>query len=501
MSKSRVRASPVIAALLAALVAACTADARRAAPPPAGPIEVRIGTFLPAVPQGNPTMALAGFLTAEPLVTVTWDGRAVFRLIESVEELKEGRLLSVKLKPNLRFHSGESVTAERVREIILPKVPRFAAQDIKDITTNGSDRLVFHLFRNYTFKAVDLSAFVVDGAERADHRTGPFKVVSTGPPIVLESFGQYDQGPPSVSRIEIREFPTHRAAWSAMLRGDVNFLHEVNRDAIGFIQAGGQMKAYPLLRPFYTALVFNHRHPVLRRREVRVALNEAIDRREVVRNGLRGHGEVAEGPFWPHHWAYPHGRVPVSHNPEAARVRLDAAGLKIRRPSSQEMPSRLAFTCLLPLGDTRFERIALVIQRQLFAIGVDMRLEPVPIRRLYERAAKGDFEAFVSEATTGRTLKFPYDMWHSKGGYALSGYSAADTALDRMKLARNDDEVRSGVLDVMRVLQSDPPAIFLTLPREVRAADNVFDIPYETDRDVFYTLWQTRWRTTQTARR
>jgi peptide/nickel transport system substrate-binding protein len=463
---------------------------------------VRIGTFLPDVPQGNPTDALAGFLSAEPLVTVTWDGRPVHRLIESVAESEDGRQLTVKLKPNLRFHSGEPVTADRVREIIRPKVARFAALDIENVTADSNDKLVFHLFRPHTFKTVDFSTFVVDGGDRADHRTGPFRVVSEGPPILLEPFAQYDQGPPaSVSRIEIQEYPTHRAAWSAMLRGEVNFLHEVNRDAIGFVQAGGQVRPYPLLRPFYSALVFNIRHPVLGRQEVRVALDEAIDRREVVSNGLRGHGEIAEGPFWPHHWAYPHGRVPLSHNPEAARVRLDAAGLRVRRAAAAEMPSRLSFTCLVPLGDSRFERIALVVQRQLFAIGVDMRLQAVPIRSLYERAAKRDFEAFISEATTGRTLKFPYDMWHSKGGYALSGYSAADAALDRMKMARTDDEVRPAVLEVMRVLRSDPPAIFLTLPREVRAADTAFDIPYETDRDVFYTLWQTRWRSEQTARR
>ena len=500
MPLSHVRPA-ICAAILAAAVSACTTDARPAAPAVRGPLVVRIGMFLPDVPQGNPTTALAGFLTTEPLVTVTWDGRAVFRLIESVEESEDGMLLTATLKPKLRFHSGELVTAARVRDIIRPKVKRVAAVDIKDITTDGETKLVFHLYRPHTFKAVDLSAFVVDGGDRPDHRTGPFRVVSDGPPIVLEPFAEYDQGAPtSVSRIEIREFQTHRAAWSAMLRGEVNFLHEVNRDAIGFIQTGGQMRPYALLRPFYSALVFNVRHPILGRREVRVALNEAIDRQEVVSNGLRGHGEIAEGPFWPHHWAYPHGRVPLSHNPEAARVRLDAAGLPVHRSVAGEMPSRLSFTCLVPLGDSRFERIALVVQRQLFAIGVDMRLQAVPIPTLYARAGKGDFEAFISEATTGRTLKFPYDIWHSKGGYALSGYSAADAALDRMKMARFDDQVRPAVLDVMRVLRDDPPAIFLTLPREVRAADSSFDIPYDTDRDVFYTLWQTRWRSEQKAR-
>ena len=60
-----------------------------------------------------------------------------------------------------------------------------------------------------------------------------------------------------------------------MMRDEVNFLHEVNREAIEFIEAGGDLRAYPLLRPYVVSLVFNTKHPLLRRREVRIALNEA----------------------------------------------------------------------------------------------------------------------------------------------------------------------------------------------------------------------------------
>jgi len=42
----------------------------------------------------------------------------------------------------------------------------------------------------------------------------------------------------------------------------------------------------------------------------------------------------------------------------------------------------------------------------------------------------------------------------------------------------------------MQVMRNDPPAAFLTWPREARAADIGFEIPYETDRDIFGTLWQ-----------
>ena len=39
------------------------------------------------------------------------------------------------------------------------------------------------------------------------------------------------------------------------------------------------------------------------------------------------------------------------------------------------MPSRLSFTCLVFNDDSRFEHLALLLQRQLADVGIDMRLQ------------------------------------------------------------------------------------------------------------------------------
>ena len=491
MSANRARASICTAAALAAvLTAACGGDARRAAVDQG--LKLQIGTFVPK--EHIPGLVL--LLSSEPLVSVDWDGRPSFKLAESAEMSADGLTLRVKLRSDVRFHNGERVTAQGVRDLLLPML--LTTNDVADVTSIGEDRLTIRLHRAHSFKPVDLSFFTIDHPKRLDLRTGPFKVVSLEPSPVLEPFAQYHGGAPRVQRVEIKEYPTHRAAWTAMMRRDVNFLHEVSRDAIEFIDAGGDIRTYPLLRPYYVPLVFNVRHPVLQRREVRIALTEAIDRNEIVRNGMRTHGEPAEGPFWPHHWAYPRGRYPVPFNPEAAEARLDGAGLRVVR-REPEMPTRFGFTCLIPAGDTRFERIALLVQRQLFAIGVNMQLQAVPVGVLLDRFLKGNFEALIYEMATGRTLNFPYRFWHSQG-LLSAGYSSADEALDRMKLAATEDDLRVAVADVMRIMRADPPAVFLAMPREMRAADRSFQIEYETDADIFGTLWEMRRAGTEQAR-
>ena len=449
---------------------------------------VRIGTFVESRVQW-----LAGMLSAEPLVSVGWDGRPVYRLAESVTESKDGTFLTVMLRPDARFHNGERVTAKVVAELLTKKLgDPDQLSDISAIEAASERELTIKLNRPNSFKAVDLFDYAVEDDSRPQLRTGPFRVASLAPRVELESFKEYYQGTPSVDRVEIKFFSTQRGALTAMMRGEVNFLHEVSRESISFIEDGGDIRAYPLLRPFTVPLVFNQKHPILGRREVRIALNEAIDRAEVVANGMRGYGQPADGPFWPHHWAYPGGVHAQAYNPKAAALRLDAAALPLVARGDAAMPSRFAFTCLVVAGrDTRFERIALVVQRQLFAVGIDMQLRLVSsLGEFRQLITRGDWDAFIFEVASGRTLRFPYRFWHSKEAVLPTGYSAADGALDRMLLARTDDDVRLAVADVLRVFRQDPPAVFLAFPREARAAHVSFEIPYEPDRDIFGTFRQ-----------
>ena len=446
-------------------------------------------------PRATAAVDTVGLFSSEPLVAAAWDGRPIYKLAESVEESEKQNQLIVTLRKDVRFHNGDVITAPVVRDLLKKKLGSYAPE-VATIDALDDRRLVFTLHKPATRKPEDLSTLIVDSNDTPELlalRTGPFRITSTNP-VVLERFDGYYQAASAVQRLEIRQYPTQRAAWTGMMLGEVNFLHEVNRDAIDFIEAGGDIKAYPLLRPYYTALVFNMRHPVLNRREVRVAINEAVDRNELVKNGMRGNGRVAEGPFWPYHWAYPHGRFPVSFNPEAAKLRLDGAGLPVVPGKAGQMPARFTFSCLVIANDDRFERIALLVQRQLYFVGIEMRIVPVPASDILARLVGGDFDAYLMETGSGRILKWAHRFWHSpppgSNQFVRTGYVAADAALDRLQIAHGDDAVREAVSDVMHVMRNDPPAAFLVWPREARAADASLDIPYEADHDIFGTLWQ-----------
>jgi ABC-type transport system substrate-binding protein len=202
----------------------------------------------------------------------------------------------------------------------------------------------------------------------------------------------------------------------------------------------------------------------------------------------------------PEHWAYsPPGR-PFEFNPPAARLRLEKAGLRPQSSVGGRMPSRFAFTCIV-YGDSRFERQAILIQKQLAEIGVEMRLVQLAPDQFGARMASGDFDAFLVEFA-GRSLGWVHEFWRSReNGRINSGYRSADAVLDRIKAGRSDEEIRQGVADLGRILTEDPPAAFLAWQETTRAVARKFDVGPETSGDIMANIWQWRPAPVQQAAR
>ena len=153
--------------------------------------------------------------------------------------------------------------------------------------------------------------------------------------------------------------------------------------------------------------------------------------------------------------------------------------------------------------DSTYEKIAIVLQKQLYEIGVDMEVEALSISELGNRISTGDFDAILAERTSGRSLVWTYLTFHSSKGF---GYQAADKVLDRLRLASSDGEVRAAVSDLQQVIHDDPPAIFFAWPTVARVVSSKFQVlddsgrpvPEDSGRDVIGTLRQ--WKLTQAAK-
>ena len=428
------------------------------------------------------------------------DGRQAERLVTRWAWDETQTKLTLTLRTDVYFHDGTHLTPELAAKALRAAAVRsFPSAKIKEIAPLGADAVTIALSEPNSFLLQDLSLTSLTLPGKKNVGTGPFQVESEPTPSqwVLKAFPKHYRGAPGLAQIDLFVYPTQRNAWAALMRGEVDMLHEVSRDAAEFVEAESTVNTYSFVRPYYIPLVFGTRHPVLKRAEVRIAINEALDRAAIVKDGMRGRGSVAEGPIWPPHWAFAGAGQGFVFDPKSARARLDAAGLPVKT-EADGTPMRFSFSCLMLANDTRFDRIAAAVQKQLADVGIDMQLVPVPQDQLETRLAEGDFDALIFEFA-GRSLAWSYMFWKSGQGPLNTGYVAADPVLDRMRRARSDDEVKAAVAELGRVFHLNPPAAFLVWQETSRAVSTGFDLASEKNRDIFTNISQ--WRRAREARK
>ena len=490
-----------VVAAAAVVASACTTREASSS----GPGTMRVGLGAPARPTpGSGINYVVSAMTTEPWLTNQPNGRVADRVVREWTWDEAGTTLFLKLRNGVRFHDGTLLTAPISAEALQLAVKGAEAPSlstVQSIRALDNDTVALKLSEPNSFLLSDLSLVSVrqPGDPKGSIGTGPFRVLSrTEEQVVLEAFPQYYRGRPALQQIVLRNYPTQRNAWAALMRGQIDMLFNISREAVDFVAAETTIKTYSSPNPYYTVLAFNERHPILKNREVRRALNYALDKTALVRDGLRGHGRPADGPLVPEHWAYAPPPDPFVYDPAAARARLDAAGFPMRPGTGGRMPSRLSFTCIV-VDDPRFERLAILVQKQLADIGVDMVLEPWPMRDFVGRVQTGEFDAFLVEMA-GHSLNWVYDFWRSReNGRAITGYTSANAVLDRIRTARTDEEVKAGVVEMVRILHEDPPAAFLAWQQTFRAVSERFDVGSEPDRDIVRNLWQ--WRVAPTSQR
>jgi len=446
-------------------------------------------------------------LFAEGLTAINGHGEPTKRLADSWEWDKPGLTLTVHLRPGVRFHDDTPVTAEVVAAIL--RAGEFDGfEAIKKIEAPDAQTVRFRLSRPDGFLPSALAGAMIVDSKKPNIGTGPFKLVPKSDPLEAVRNNSYYRGQPGIERIKVISYATPRASWVGLMKGDVDMALEINRESVEFLEGAVRFDIYPSMQPYYIPLVFNFRNPILARPEVRRAISDAIDRDEIVSQGMRGRGQaaVANDPIWPSHWAYNTSALRRSPNPQAARVLLDAAGLPLRAAQPGQRASRFQLKCMFYNGDPQFERIALLLQRQLAAVGIDLVLEGLNDTEIGKRLREGRFDSYLYQLTSGRDLTWAYRFWHSPSG-ALgtvlqnTGYNGADAVLDRLRQARLPEDIRIGVGDLRQRFYDDVPAVVLAWAQVTRAVDARFDMGERSDPEILANMYLWRPAAAQTASR
>jgi peptide/nickel transport system substrate-binding protein len=414
-------------------------------------------------------------LTIESLGKVAADGRIVPSLAKVWTVADDNRSVLIEIRAGVRFHDGSPMTTAVVADILRAKLPvslGIAYEDIAAIAPVSDTHIRIDLRQP--------SQFVLEGLEERISKpgkpgspavgTGAFAVVDSEAVAEMRGVADYYMGAPEIERIIVTMYPSIRAAWAELLRENLDFVYEVGQDALDSLQPSTTVNVFTYTRSYQHFILLNPRVASIRSAAIRRALNAAVDRAAIVRDGLNGHGIVSSGPLWPRNWAAS-GLTGFPYDPAGAAQAVKAAREPIR------------FRCLVAPED---ERIALVVQRQLAQVGVEMVLEEGTVESNSARLRSGDFDALLGGMVSGPSVLRTYLWWHSKGSRTPSKFATAtiDAALDRVRHATTDDEYRAGVASFQQAVLDDPPAVFLAWGDRARALSARFQLPPETEPNI-----------------
>jgi peptide/nickel transport system substrate-binding protein len=161
--------------------------------------------------------------------------------------------------------------------------------------------------------------------------TGPYKVVEfrADQALILEAHDEYWGGRPPIKRIRFMEVPEVAARINMLRAGEADFACDIPPDQIAGIEGDRKYEVQGGTILNHRVSTFNQSHPVLKDPRVRRAFTHSVDRDAIVESLWNGRTVVPKGLQWEYYndmliadW-----RVP-KYDPAEARRLLKEAGYK-----------------------------------------------------------------------------------------------------------------------------------------------------------------------------
>ncbi|MBI4714645.1 MAG: hypothetical protein HY760_01640, partial [Nitrospirae bacterium] len=353
----------------------------------------------------NPLLGVSG--VSSHLWNLVYDGlirfdarmEAVPHLASSWRISDDGRRWVFFLRSGVRFHDGMELTAEDVvftYDLIRKKgrsgLYGSGLREVEQVTAGGRYRVEILLRKPspaflYHLDAPILPRHFWEGEDLKDSQlnrrpvgTGPYRLaVWKKDGVRLEANRSYFLGPPPVKAIWMRSYPSQEGAWAGLITGEADFFWMTNPKGFQIMEQVHHIKVYRVPKPYVYMVAFNLTSPMFSVRRVRQALNYAVDKEVLVQEVLNGMGRVASGLVFTGSWAYKRDLAPYPYDPRKAMALLREAGWKERDQDHliEKDGKVFTFTLYTNQGDDIKNRAALLIQQNLWDLGIRMKVVAV----------------------------------------------------------------------------------------------------------------------------
>lgn len=447
-------------------------------------------------------------------------GHPSLDLAESITESDDKLHYSVTLKKNAMFHDGVRVTSEDIIYTIsliqnpTLKSPHRIEWEGITIEKNSDAGLTFslkkpfplfmdiltigilpkHIWKNLAEDQINLSDYNLHAIG-----SGPYiiKNITTNSGIpdtfTLSAYTKYTLGRPYLDTIIISTYQNEKYLLRAFENGDITRMYGISPDKLESLSIP-KTAIHTSLLPRTFAVFFNpNKATILSDKDVRIALQMAINKQAIVDTVLHQYGKVINDPY-----PFDEDTSGTTFNPEQARLLL--ASTKILKKASSTLEITLATA-----NTDEMKKVAEMIQADWEKIGVHTTLTVYEASDLNQSVIKDrDFEALLF----GTITKNPSDLyafWHSSQrnypGLNISNYVSKKLDSNLELLRESEDELtRISAYDaVKKEFNDEVPGIFLFAPSLIYITNDTILSPlpyYSFDNSSRFTLIESWYKNT-----
>lgn len=450
---------------------------------------------------------------------MNWDEdlNVIPELASSWEVDETGTLWTFYLQQGVTWQDGEPFTADDVRFTVeyirdnevgyfYDKVAEFVEVEVLDehtVTIKTEEpiawmpQVMVPILPEHIWSEIDPDEAGGDFANDTPIGTGPFQVIEhrKGEYTRMAVNENYFKGRPALDEVIFMIYANADMMVEALKKGELDIIGDVPTAQFKALEEANAPDIVTLNAdsPSLMELAFNVwedpeslGNPHLRDKNVRIAIEYAIDRQELIDVAALGYGEVGSTLIPPlfDFWHLDLGDDFRDFDPAQAEVILEEAGYQRGGHGLRVAPDGelMSYTLLVRSESPDSQKMAGMIKDMLSGVGIGIEVSVIDEGTLTDRILESDFDMFIwgwfcdvdptpmlSYMTTNEILGWN-DSFYSNSSYDEL-YLKQQRTMDR-------DERRSIIHEMQRIFYDDAAYVILSYTPELQA--------YRSDR---YTGW------------
>lgn len=468
----------------------------------------------------NPVLATSNidkdlcFLIYSGLLKATPEGELIPDLADSYEISEDGFVYTFKLKDNLFFHDGLPLTTNDIEFTIKTtqnniiksskkanwdgvEVKKINEREIQFILTQPYspflENLTIGILPEHIWGKISPEQFAFSKFNIQPIGSGPYKIdnIKKNSSEVLEeyllqTFDKYSLGEPYISKIYLKFYSNEETLLLEYKKNKIENISSISPDKIATLSDDlekSQLLTTSLPRIF--GVFFNQNETNLfTNKEVRLVLDLAIDRQQIIDKVLNSYGVAINSPLPFKSKYYLETNFPQedANRLESAQEILKQNGWRLNEDGIWEKITRTNTTSLsfsLSTANTpELKAVAEFLKAKWEEVGAKVNLKIFEIGDLNQNVIRPrQYDALLFGEVIGRDMDL-FAFWHSSQindpGLNIAMYAniTTDNLLEQIRTITDEDDRENKFEKFQKEIADDRPAIFLYSPELIYITSN-----------------------------